>query len=351
MDVAMKRSIALFIAWTACNIASLGATHHTADIVIIGSGCAGLAAAGQAAAYHHSTIVLTGDKAGGQLVGSLHVDNMPGIAPQSGAKIIDQMWQHAETLGAHFLHETAVAITQTNNHDTVRYTVTTHDSTITAYAVIIATGGSPKLLGVPGEAQYLNRGIFTCAACDHMRAAGTIAYAVGGGDTAIDGTETLLKSASSCTMLVRGPRLRASLAMQKRLKKISNVTIQFNTSITAFIGDGTWLTHIDIRDYSGTITRVPASCVWEFIGFTPETTLVRTMADLHEEGHLIVDEVQHVFHHKRIQPGLFAAGDVASDHRFHQADYAAAHGKLAAQEAVRYLQSLNITKTASEDEQ
>ena len=307
------------------------------DTLVIGSGCAGLAAGFQSASFGKRTVLFTGERPGGQLMGSQLVENMPGIEPQPGADVIDRMWQQAQKAGAYIVYETVASIEPHDIDGKRFYSIKTQEGTRWhALSVILAMGGKAHTLGVPGESEYLNKQIFTCASCEHLRAVGKHFYAIGGGDAAVDGVETVVKSAIGGTLLVRALQMRATPVMQQRLVRLSSINVELGCTIVAFHGDGHQLTHIDIRHVNGAIERRPAQVVWQFIGFDPETALVKNLADLSGEGHIEVDEVQRIKQNGMVQPGFFAAGDVAADHRFHQADYAAAHGKLAAAESIRY---------------
>lgn len=309
----------------------VGATGYAAalvDVAVIGGGCAGLSAAFTVGYLRHSALLFTGDMPGGQLMGSLRVENIPGVMAQPGYAVIEQLEEQARAAGVQFVSASVVGLSQDGEGAWVVAAST--GERWSARAVILAMGGIPRTLRVPGEAALINSKIFTCALCDGQQAEGKSVYIVGGGDASIDAICTLQDfGMRTGRLLVRGSSMRAAPALQERLNRC-NVTVEYGTTIVAVADSGDGVL-VSIKSPQGIEERY-ADRIFYAIGHAPNTgyswLLPYVTCDIH--GYIVVDA-----HQATRTAGLFAAGDIASPY-FHQASYAIGCAQLAAKSAVDY---------------
>jgi thioredoxin reductase (NADPH) len=305
------------------------------NVIVIGSGPAGLTAALYSARANLKPLLIEGLEAGGQLMLTTLVENWPGFRDGiMGPDLMAEMRTQAERFGAEVIrgHVTAVDL---SSHP---FTVTTSDTEYTTRSVIIATGASARLLGLPSERGLLGHGVSTCATCDGYFFRGKPIAVVGGGDSAMEEAIFLTRFASKVIVVHRREALRASKIMQD--KAFANPKIEFIwDSEIADIRDVERgeVTGIDVRNLkTARITHVPLDGVFIAIGHTPNTALFRGQIELDEAGYIRT-------HHgsKTTCPGVFAAGDV-QDHVYRQAITAAGSGCMAAIDAERYLDGLPV---------
>ena len=305
---------------------------HRYDIVVIGSGPAGCAAALYGARANMSTLVIAGDAVGGQLIGSHEVENWPGIIKKPGAEIMEDLYAQVQSFGAEFLHDAVVEIDFSQRP----FLLTTRENgIIEARSIIIATGSTPKRLHVPGEELYWGNGVSSCAVCDCFLFKNKHVVVVGGGDSAVEEALQLVGYAQSVTLLVRGHEMRAAPYGQEKLKEHSDkIFVKYNSSITEIVGtDELGVTGVMLRDaITGQESLFATEGVFLAIGHTPTTQLFRHVINLDETGHVALNGRSQATH----IPGVFVAGDVA-DNRFKQAAKAAGDGVQAALEAIDFL--------------
>ncbi len=302
------------------------------NVVIIGSGNAGLTAAVYAARANLRPIVISGLDEGGQLMLTTEVENFPGF-PEGimGPELIERMRKQAERFGARFIADIAESFEIKNGFFEIKLST----QTLQAKTVIVATGASARFLGLESEKKYLGRGVSTCATCDGYFFSGKDIAVVGGGDSACEESLFLSRLVNKITIIHRRDSLKASKIMQDRVMKNEKIGFLWNHTVEEVVGDGDKVTGVKVRDVkSGNITELKTSAVFLAIGHDPNTKIFQGRLDLDEKGYLKAD--------KRMRtniPGVFAAGDV-HDSIYRQAITAAGMGCMAAIEAERYLESL-----------
>jgi thioredoxin reductase (NADPH) len=306
-------------------------------LAIIGSGPAGLSAAVYGARFNIHTVVFEGKNPGGQLMGTSDVENWPGIGRELGSRIIDRIKNQALQFGALMSSQTVEAIELAQ----WPYQLKLDDgSLIYALSIILATGAAPKLLDVPGEQAYWGKGVTACAVCDAPFFRDRTVVVVGGGDAAAEEALQLASYAQSITVLVRAESMRASYAMQQRLKAYPKISVRYKTQVKEILGDGSKVTGIQIET-AGARTQMAVDGVFLAIGHTPNTGLVKGRLACDEQGYLQVDgHRQHTS-----QAGVFAAGDVA-DRYYRQAGVAAGDGIKAALDAAAFLREHGMDDAA-----
>lgn len=300
------------------------------DVIIIGSGPAGLTAAIYTTRADLKTLVIAGGKWGGQLMLTTLVENFPGF-PQGiqGPELMQNMRKQAEHFGAEFLDEDFISA----DFSSKPFKVTASDKTFEGKSVIIATGADTKWLGVPGEKEKIGRGVSSCAPCDAVFFRNKNVIVVGGGDSAMEETLVLTKFATSVTLVHRKDEFKASEIMQKRVKENPKVKIMFNSEVTEILGEQN-VTGVKIKNNkTNEIKDMPIDGVFVAIGHIPNTKVFKDI-DLDEAGFVKVHD-----HFLTNKEGVFVAGDVHDSH-YKQAVTAAGYGCSAALEAEKWLEGL-----------
>jgi thioredoxin reductase (NADPH) len=310
------------------------------NVVIIGSGPAGLTAAIYTARANLSPLLIEGIQAGGQLAFTTEVENYPGFHHAiMGPDLIKEMRGQAERFGTEFLRGevTSVALEQTPLSVTVDTTV------IETRTIIVATGASAQWLGVPGESRLMGHGISSCATCDGFFFRGKELVVVGGGDTAMEEAVFLTRFATRVFIIHRRDRLRASKIMQDRAFKNPKITFIWNTVIEEILGQGV-VTGVRVRNVlTDEKSELPCAGVFVAIGHRPNTSLF--------QGQLNMDARGYIFTKNGMGtniPGVFAGGDV-QDPRYRQAVTAAGSGCMAAMDAERYLEALELEESVKRE--
>ncbi len=300
-------------------------------VCILGSGPAGLTAALYAARGNLAPLVIAGAQPGGQLITTTMVENYPGFPDGiMGPDLMETWKKHAERFGTRFLVATATRVDLSRRP----FTIETDEGPVRCRALIIATGATPKLLGLPSEQQHMGRGVSTCATCDGYFFKDQEVAVVGGGDAAMEEALYLSKLCTKVTVVHRRDRLRASKIMAERAQKNPRIAFQWNSVIEEILGKedhgirGVRLKRVD----NGDRTELKVDGLFIAIGHTPNTDLFRGQLDMDELGYLRATQGTMT----RI-PGVFAAGDVV-DHVYRQAVTAAGMGCMAAMDAERWLE-------------
>jgi thioredoxin reductase (NADPH) len=305
------------------------------NVVIIGSGPAGYTAAVYTARAGLEPVVVAGSvTAGGALMNTTEVENFPGFAEGiQGPELMDGLQAQAERFGARILFEDAAAVDLVGPVKTVTLG---SGETLTARAVILATGSAYRELGLPEEKALSGHGISWCATCDGFFFKDQDIVVVGGGDSAMEEATFLTRFARSVTVVVRRDVLRASKIMARRALENPKIRFEYSSAVTAVHGDGK-VTGVTLTDTAtGQERRLDATGVFVAIGHLPRTELVAGQTDLDPEGYIRVDSPTTA----TSLDGVFACGD-AVDHRYRQAITAAGSGCAAALDAERYLAALD----------
>ena len=302
------------------------------DVVIIGSGCAGLTAAIYSARANLKPLVIRGLEAGGQLTLTTLVENFPGFPKGvQGPELIELMEKQASVFGAEFKdgHVTRVDLSRRP------VVLEAEGETIETRTLIIASGASAKLLGLDSERKLLGHGVSTCATCDGYFYRGKEVVVVGGGDTAAEDALFLTRYADQVNVVHRRDQLRASKIMQDRLFRNPKVKFVWNSLVSDVLDvERGEVTGIKLKDAkTGDETIKNCDGVFIGIGHSPNTSLFRGQLEMNETGYLITHDGS-----KTNVPGVFAAGDV-QDHIYRQAITAAGSGCMAAMDAERYLEA------------
>lgn len=302
------------------------------NVVIIGSGAAGLTAAIYAARANLEPLVIEGMEPGGQLTTTNDVENYPGFPDGiDGTEMMDKFKAQAARFGAKFLQYDAVAKADFSERP-FKLEMMAGDP-IEAKTVIIATGATAKYLGLESEQKFLGRGVTACATCDGAFYKDVPVVVIGGGDTACEEATFLTRFASKVTLIHRRDQLRASKIMADRAINHEKIEIAWNTVVEEVLGDDSGVTGIRVKNVkSGEISEIECSGYFSAIGHKPNTEAFAEQLDTDDVGYLITDGV------KTKIKGVYAAGDV-SDAIYRQAVTAAGTGCAAALEAERLLES------------
>jgi thioredoxin reductase (NADPH) len=301
------------------------------NVVIIGSGPAGLTAALYTARANLHPLVIEGLQPGGQLTITTMVENWPGHRDGvMGPQLMADMRAQAEHFGTSFLPGLVERVDLSQRPFSL---VLDNGTTLHARSVIVATGASAKLLGLPSEMKLMGRGVSTCATCDGFFFRNRPIAIVGGGDTALEEALYLAKLASHVTVLHRRDSLRASKIMQDKAFAHPKISFRWNTVVDEILADARGdVNAARLRDVqTGAIDRLDVDGVFVAIGHTPNTSLFKGQLDMDANGYLITSGVRTNI------DGVFAAGDV-QDQIYRQAITSAGSGCMAAMDAERWLE-------------
>ncbi|MCS7219835.1 MAG: thioredoxin-disulfide reductase [Anaerolineae bacterium] len=302
------------------------------NVIIIGSGPAGLTAGLYAARAELKPLLLTGNEIGGQISLTTDVENYPGFPEAiTGPELIERMREQAEKFGCRIEHDYVTRV------DFLRHPFiieTGNGKQYAAKAVIVATGATPRRLGVPGEQEFTGRGVSYCATCDGFFFRGKELVVVGGGDSALEEGLFLTRFATKVRIVHRRDQLRASQILQRRAFANEKIEFIWNSIVTAIHGDGS-VRSVTLRNVkTGEESELKTDGVFIYIGHIPNTQLFVGQLEMDPDGYLIVD--------KRMRtniPGVFAAGDV-QDRYFRQVATAVGQGCAAAMEAEKFIAEL-----------
>jgi thioredoxin reductase (NADPH) len=306
-------------------------THHR--VLIMGGGPAGLTAALYTARANLNPTVVEGMQPGGQLTITTEVENFPGFEHGiMGPELIDVMHKQVERFGTRFINGTVTRV----ELDKRPFGLLIDDVHHTCDALIVATGASARLLGVPGENTLMGYGVSACATCDGFFFRDREICVIGGGDSAMEEANFLTKFASKVTLIHRREEFRASKIMLERCQRNPKIHFMLNHAPVEFTGNPEQggLKSVLLKNMlTGALVEFPCDGAFVAIGHVPNTGLFKGMLDMEDTGYL---RVQGRTTYTNI-PGVFAAGDV-SDHRYRQAISAAGSGCMAAIDAERWLE-------------
>jgi len=300
------------------------------DVIILGSGPAGLTAAIYTCRENLKTLVITGSQPGGQLILTMDVENYPGFPePILGPELMDRMRTQAERVGAEFISGEATSV----DFSKKPLKVTVQDQTFEAKSIIIATGATAKTLGLESEAKLRGKGISYCATCDGYFFKDRSVAVVGGGDTAVEEALFLTKLAKNVTLVHRRELLRASKILQE--KAFGNKKIEFiwNSMVEEILGD-VQVRGLRLRNVkSGNVSEIECDGVFIAVGYKPNTAIFKGQIELDEGGFVVAKNET-----ETNVEAVFVAGDVC-DPKYRQAITAAGSGCKAAIDVGRFLQS------------
>lgn len=307
-------------------------TETLYDVVIIGGGPAGLSAAIYLTRAKYRVLVLEKEQFGGQITITHEVVNYPGVGKCSGKDLTDTMYLQAEYFGTDFLIEEATGLDLKKDVKIVH----TNRGDFKCLGVLLATGARPKMVGFKGEAEYRGRGVAYCATCDGEFFTGKEVFVIGGGYAAAEESVFLTKFASHVTILIRREDFSCAETAAEQARSHEKITVITDTVVEEVKGE-TGLNYIRYRNrITGEITEYQAKegenfGVFVFVGYAPETDLVKDIAELNEQGYVITDKSQ-----KTSVDGLYAAGDICIK-PLRQVVTATSDGALAATELEKYV--------------
>jgi len=301
------------------------------DVIVIGSGPAGLTAALYASRAKLKTLVVAGALWGGQLMLTMEVENFPGFKEKIlGPDLMDNMRKQAERFGAEIIFNEATAVDFLSKP----FKVTVGSKVYEGRSVIIATGASAKWLGLESETRLRGRGVSVCATCDAPFFKDKKAVVVGGGDTAIEEALTLSKFAREVKVVHRRDKLRASKILQERAFNNPKIEFIWNSTVQEILGkdkvEGVRLRKIDSNEEF----ELTCDAVFIAIGYKPNTEIFKGQIELDQAGYVVAKDTT-----RTSVEGVFVAGD-AQDYRYRQAVTAAGAGCKSAMDAEKYLEGV-----------
>ncbi len=303
------------------------------NIIILGTGCAGLTAAIYAARSNLNPLIIEGNLPGGQLTTTSEVENFPGF-PEGidGFELMQRLRKQAEKFGTRIINDTITQVDVKADHKQLISATHTYEAKI----VIVATGASPRLLNIPGEKEmYGGKGVTTCATCDGAFYRGMEVVVVGGGDSACEEALFLTHFCTKITLIHRRDTLRASKIMAQRVLSHPKIVACWDSAIEEILPDASgYARGVRIKNLkTNQLSEIPCKGVFIAIGHIPNTGFLSNILKLDDQGYILPEHNSMVKTHI---PGFFAAGDCV-DHVYRQAITAAGMGCQAAIEAERWL--------------
>ncbi len=307
------------------------------DVIIIGAGPAGLSAGLYAARAKMTTLILEKDRTGGQITGTEEVANYPGsIKDATGPTLVARMVEQSEEFGATRLK---AEVTHLELEGVVKR-VHTDKGIYQAKSIIMAMGAHPRLLDVQGEKALTGKGVSYCATCDAEFFSDLEVYVFGGGDTALEEAMFITKFARKVTIVHRRDVFRAAKSIVEKAQNNPKIEFVFNSGAKRIIGDG-MVQGLELENFeTGECTEILADPndglmgIFVFVGYIPETQIVKDLVNLDKSGYIITDELMQTG-----IPGVYAAGDIRVK-SLRQVVTATADGAIAAVQAEKYVDSL-----------
>jgi len=300
------------------------------DVVIIGGGPGGLTAGIYAMRAALKTILVEKAVAGGQVAMSDGVENYPGFESITGYELSQKFLQHAQSYDIEFVQEEVVAVEPGLDFHSVKLA---NGSVLKTHTVILATGGSPRKLGVPGEDEYYGKGVSYCGVCDGFFFRDKTVVVVGGGDTAAEEALYLAKLAKQVYLVHRRDALRASMILQQRVKDECKIEILWNTVVTEIKANDEGVNSVSLQDtQTGEERQLSTDGVFVFVGFLPNNQLVPAGIKMNADGYVVTNEKC-----ETNMPGIYVVGDLREKYA-KQIVVAAADGCTAALVAAYYVE-------------
>ena len=307
------------------------------QVIIIGSGPAGLTAAIYAARANLNPLIIAGNAVGGQIATTSEVENFPGFDSILGPDLVQHMQAQAEKFGTRFEYD---EVTEVDFRPGQPLRLKTYSNEYEAESVIITTGASAKKLEIPGETEFVGRGVSYCATCDGFFFKGKDVLVIGGGDSALQEALFLTKFASRVRVVHRRDQFRAGDFLQQKATENEKIQPVFDTVLDRIDGQGK-VQAVQARNVkTGVVERWDTDGVFVFVGHFPNSALFKGQLDMDPQGFLVVDK-----HMMTNVPGVFAAGEIM-DPIFKQAISSAGQGCMAAIAAERWIESREEKTTA-----
>jgi len=301
------------------------------DLIIIGGGPGGLTAGIYAMRAALKTVLIEVGLPGGQMNNSDSVENWPGDEHIGGAELAIKFSQHAQSYGLEIISQEVVDLEPGLDLHTVKLANGNH---LKAHAIILATGGSPRKLDIPGEEAYYGKGVSYCAVCDGFFFRDKTVVVVGGGDTAAEESLYLAKLVKQLYLVHRRDALRASALLQQRVKAECKIEILWNSVVTQIRADDSGVCGVDLQDtQTGKKSELSADGVFVFIGFEPNNKLVPAGTKMNANGYVVTDEKC-----QTNAPGIYVIGDLREKY-FRQIVISASDGATAALAAAHYVET------------
>lgn len=304
-------------------------------VIVIGSGPAGYTAGVYLARAELAPLILAGEQWGGQLMLTTEVENYPGFKDGiMGPKLMEEMRVQAQRFGAEIVDQEVMKVDFSQRPFKIHLGGV---PSATSEVVIIATGAKARLLGVPGEEQFMGRGVSTCAVCDAPLYKGKQqTYVVGGGDAAMEEALALSKFAQKVGVIHRREGLKASKIMHRKVEEKGNVELLWNTEVVEIKGDQKATSVVVKNNQSGLVKELAMDGIFIAIGHTPATEIFKSQLELDHKGYILTGRDK-MYPTMTNIAGVFAAGDVV-DWRYRQAVTAAGMGCMAALDAEKWLE-------------
>ena len=299
------------------------------DILIIGSGPAGMTAAIYAKRANLKVMLFEKGAPGGQIVDTAEVENYPGFTKAKGYELATSMFEHVLALGVDVKFEEVLEITDLGPTKKV----VTANETFEAKTILITTGVVPRKLNVAGEQNYTSQGISWCAICDGPLYKDKKVVVIGGGNSAVEEALFLTNIASHVTVVQNLKHLTADKKAQDLLKKASNVDFIYNAETLEFVGDETLKGVKILTDNKEMIVETDG--VFEYVGLVPATSFLKGLNILNDQSYILTDDG-----FQTPIPGIFAAGDVTVK-KIRQIVTAVSDGAIATQNIIKYIENLS----------
>ena len=298
------------------------------DLIIVGGGPGGLTAGIYAMRAALKTLLIEKGLAGGQMTMSDVVENWPGTPNISGAVLSQNLLDHALSYGLTIASHEVLSIDPGLEYHTVRLE---NGEIYRTHAVIIATGGTPRKMGIPGEETYYGKGVSYCAVCDGFFFKGKTVVVIGGGDSATEESLYLAKITKQVYLVHRRDKLRAGMILQQRVQENSSIKILWNTVVTAITGDRGGVHGIDLHNIqTGERKSLATDGVFIFVGFEPNNRLVPAGTSMNADGYVLTNDKC-----ETNAPGIYVIGDLRQKYA-KQIVIAAGEGATAALAAAHY---------------